>query len=279
MYVKGKFDINVRRVVITKTNDLVFKEVNYMQNQSPNIAVPIAIVVSGMLISAGIFFGMQMGSNNTSTTTPNTLGANVSPAAPTVAQGPTFGTVSIDDDAVLGEADAPVTVVEFSDYECPYCKQSFTTMQPQLISEYVNTGKVKFVFKDFPLYFHDPAATTMAMAANCAFEQGNDETYYEMHDLIFNTTPGNGTGITMDKLVELATSLKLNGSEFKQCVEDKKYADEIAGDLKEGQTAGVGGTPSYVIGKSTADGKFEGEVVVGAVPFASLKTTIEKYLK
>ena len=89
-------------------------------------------------------------------------------------QQPTKGVASIDDDPVLGDKNAPVTIVEFSDYECPFCKRHFDQTLPELIKNYIDTGKVKLVYRDFPLSFHDPMATKEAVAANCAREQGGD---------------------------------------------------------------------------------------------------------
>jgi protein-disulfide isomerase len=89
--------------------------------------------------------------------------------------------VSIDDDPVLGKADAPVTIVEFSDFQCPYCKQYFDNTFGQIKAQYIDTGKVKLVYRDFPLSFH-PMAEPSAEAANCAMEQGK---FWEMHDKIF----------------------------------------------------------------------------------------------
>ena len=96
--------------------------------------------------------------------------------------------VSVDDDPILGDKNAPVTIIEFSDYECPFCKRHFDETLPQLVKEYISTGKVKLVFRDLPLPFHNPMATTEAITANCARAQGDDNTYYKFHDEIFKRT-------------------------------------------------------------------------------------------
>ena len=92
---------------------------------------------------------------------------------------PTKGVATIDDDPILGDKNAPITIIEFSDYECPFCKRHFTDTYPKLIKEYIDTGKAKLVFRDFPLSFHDPMATKEAVAANCAKEQGGDKKYFD----------------------------------------------------------------------------------------------------
>lgn len=104
-------------------------------------------------------------------------------------------TVSLDDDPVMGNSNAPVTMVEFSDYECPFCKRYFEQTYPQLKKDYIDTGKVKLVYRDLPLSFHEPAASVEANAANCVREQKGDEAYFKMHDLLFKNTKSNGVGV------------------------------------------------------------------------------------
>lgn len=104
-------------------------------------------------------------------------------------------TVSLDDDAMLGNPAAPITILEFSDYECPFCKRHFEQTQPRLLSEYINSGKANLVFRDYPLPFHEPMATEEAIAANCARQVGGDQAYYEYHDQIFTKTRSNKEGI------------------------------------------------------------------------------------
>jgi protein-disulfide isomerase len=103
--------------------------------------------------------------------------------------------VSLDDDPVKGDSNAPITIIEFSDYECPFCQRHFNTTYQQLVAEYIDTGKVKFVFRDLPLSFHDPVATQAAVAANCAREQGGDESYFKYHDEYYSRTKANGEGL------------------------------------------------------------------------------------
>lgn len=106
-----------------------------------------------------------------------------------------YSKVTLGDDAVKGNKDAKVVIVEFSDYECPFCQRHFKEVYPALSSKYIETGEVKMVFKDLPLSFHDPIATQAAVAANCAREQGGDEGYYKFHDAYFTSTQTNGKGL------------------------------------------------------------------------------------
>ncbi|RJR15012.1 DsbA family protein [Candidatus Microgenomates bacterium] len=191
---------------------------------------------------------------------------------------PTKGAASIDDDPVLGDKNAPVTMIEFSDYECPFCKRHFDAALTQLIKDYVDTGKLKIVYRDFPLSFHDPMATKEAVAANCAREQSGDQTYFAFHDEIFKRTTSNGNGLDDAKIQTIATDLGLNLSTFNSCLSDPKQADEVKKDIADGTAAGANGTPTFVIGKSTSDGTIEGDLVVGAQPYEAFQAVIDPLL-
>jgi protein-disulfide isomerase len=199
------------------------------------------------------------------------------PAAPQPVQ-PTRGKTSIDDDPVLGDKNAPVTIVEFSDYECPFCKRHFTETHPQLVKNYIDTGKAKLVFRDFPLSFHDPMANKEAVAANCAKEQGGDKKYFEFHDEIFKRTTSNGNGLDDAKIQTIASDLKLNIRTFTSCLSDTTNAEEVKKDIADGSAAGASGTPTFLIGKTSSDGTVEGDLLVGAQPFAAFKAIIDPLL-
>ncbi len=171
-----------------------------------------------------------------------------------------------DDDAVLGDKDAPVTLVEWSDYECPFCKRYFTQTYPLIKEKYVDTGKVKIVFRDFPLGFHDPLATQQAIAAECAREQGGDDTYFAYHDLIFENTTSNGRGMQKEKLYDLAEEVGVNRTKFTECLDSEKYKDEVQKDIADGGKAGVRGTPAFLIND---------QFVSGAQPFSNFEQIIE----
>ncbi len=174
-----------------------------------------------------------------------------------------------DDDAVLGDKNAPVTLIEFSDYECPFCKRHFNNTYQELKKKYIDTGKVKLVFRDFPLSFHEPAATHEAMAAECVRDQKGDSAYFTFHDLVFENTGSNGQGIEESKLVELAKQAGANGSKFTKCLSEEKFKDEVKKDMADGQKAGVSGTPAFLI---------NGRRVSGAQPFSAFESIIEEEL-
>jgi len=170
----------------------------------------------------------------------------------------------------MGKDDAPVTIVEISDYQCPYCKRFVDNTFPQLKKEYIDTGKVRLVFKDLALPFHKNARKA-AQAAHCAGDQGK---YWEMHDVLFK----NAKQLDEKYLPEYALSISLDQDEFATCLNSNQHLDDINRSAAEVNQTGLTGTPSFVIGKTTGD-VIKGDVVRGAQPFASLKIFIDKQLK
>ncbi|MGK2848719.1 MAG: DsbA family protein [Minisyncoccota bacterium] len=240
---------------------------------SPNaIIISIAILVGALFVSSAI-----VGRGTVVNSGDSKLGAVKENTVPPTAPTPQEGKVSIANDPVLGKKDAPVTIVEFSDFECPFCKRAFTEVLPQLKKEYIETGKVKLVYKDFPLDFHANAQKE-AEAAQCAFDQGGDAIYYQYHDSIFTQTKGNGTGLELTELPLIAQKLGLDQAKFQKCLDSGKNEQEVKDDMAEGEKVGVSGTPSWVIGKSNGD-SIEGKLIVGAQPYAALKAVIDSALE
>lgn len=253
----------------------------HMDKSEPSslVSTPIAIIIGSVLISLAILISGGAvnikGFKGSGTAAVPT--APAAPTEPTIPADPETATVSMDDDPVLGDPNAPVTIVEFSDYECPFCKRHFDQTYSQLKTNYIDTGKVKLVFRDLPLSFHDPLATKEAIAANCAREQGNDETYFKMHSAIFSTTTSNGSGMTMDQLYGLASTVGIDQASFKACIDSDKYKDEVAKDLADAGAAGATGTPSFVIGPS--GDQVSGKLVVGAQPYSVFQAEIDALLQ
>jgi protein-disulfide isomerase len=186
--------------------------------------------------------------------------------------------VSVDDDPVLGDKNAKVTLIDFSDYECPFCKRHFTDTYPQLKKDYIDTGKIKMVFRDLPLNFHANAARE-AEAAECARKQGGDTVYFQYHDQIFTKTTSNGTGLALDQLPIIARDLKLNVNQFQQCLDSGEFKSEVEKDLADAAKVGATGTPTFFIGKSTTNGEIDAIKLVGAQPYSAFKTIIDEKLK
>lgn len=189
-----------------------------------------------------------------------------------------IATISIDDDPIQGDPNAPITLIEFSDYECPFCKAYFDDTYALLKKDYIDTGKVKLVFRDLPLSFHDPLATIEANAASCVREQLGDKAYFQMHDLIFTNTTSNGNGLTREKIDSFAGQLGVNVANYKSCVDSGKYDEEISNDIADAAAGNATGTPTFFIGKSTDDGVIQGTRLVGAQPYSAFKTIIDQHL-
>ncbi|MBS3128381.1 DsbA family protein [Candidatus Woesearchaeota archaeon] len=166
-----------------------------------------------------------------------------------------------DDDAFKGNANAPVTIIEFSDFQCPFCKRFYEDTLPQLLKEYVDTGKAKFVYRDYPLDFH-PQAQKAAEAAECAGDQGK---FWEMHDKLFE----NQQSLSVENHKKWATELDLDTTKFNDCLDTGKNAEEVQKDLAEGSAAGVSGTPGFFVNN---------QIISGAVPFAVFKEAIDAEL-
>ncbi len=186
--------------------------------------------------------------------------------------------VSVDDDPVLGDKNAKITLIDFSDYECPFCKRHFTDTYPQLKKDYIDTGKVKMVFRDLPLNFHANAARE-AEAAEWARKQGGDAVYFQYHDQIFTKTTSNGTGLALEQLPIIAKDLKLDVNQFQKCLDSGEFKSEVEKDLADAAKVGATGTPTFFIGRSTADGVIDGIKIVGAQPFSAFKAIIDEKLK
>lgn len=175
-----------------------------------------------------------------------------------------------DDDAFIGDEDAPVTIVEFSDYQCPYCSKFYNDAYPELKENYVETGKVKIVFRDLPLSFH-AGAYPAALAAECVRAQAGDEGYFEMHNKLFenqSVLSGEYQEIA-DALASFAQEVGVDADMYDECVANDTYKDEIIADIEAAQSVGIDGTPSFVI---------NGEVLVGAQPYSTFAQVIEKAL-
>lgn len=171
--------------------------------------------------------------------------------------------INIEGDPTLGNADAPITIVEYSDYECPYCARLAIQSMPQVIKDYVETGKAKIVFKDFPLEFHKNAEK-ISIAANCVYKELGDEKYFEMHDKIFASS-----GVSDSQLKDWAVELGVNSDKYDTCIADPAMSAEVQEDLREGQALGVSGAPTLFI---------NGEKLVGAQPYNVIKQTIDSKL-
>jgi protein-disulfide isomerase len=216
--------------------------------------------------------------------------------------------LSIDDDPILGNAKATVTIIEFSDFQCPFCNRIWEDAIQGIKSNFIDDGSVRLVYRDFPLNFH-PSAGKAATAANCAEEQGQ---YWEMHDKLFEGQQSDwgyylqeerkylALEDAMPFFRQYASELGLDTDKFNDCLDSDKYDSEINKDLIAGQAAGVTGTPSVFVMMSkkkapkaelqalddgsnifyfeTSDGKYAGIQVAGALPYGAFEQIINVML-
>ncbi len=170
----------------------------------------------------------------------------------------------------MGDAKAPLVLVEYTDLQCPFCQQFHNTAFAQIKANYIDTGKVRFVSRDFPLDFHENARRA-ATAGRCAAEQGK---YWEMrHVMIVNAE-----ALKAENLATYAGTVKIDVAKFKSCLESDKFKAQIDQDVAEGGVAGVSGTPSFVIGTLEND-KIQGVRMVGAMPYAQFDAKIQEMLQ
>jgi protein-disulfide isomerase len=160
---------------------------------------------------------------------------------------------------MLGSKDAPITMVEFTDYQCPFCQSFHTQTFGTLKKNFIDTGKVRFFSRDLPLDSMHPDAMRAAEAGRCAAAQGQ---FWALRDIMSH----HPDKLDLESLVAAAEFLKLDVTAFRACVVSEKYKNDIQSDMLEAMRIGSDGTPAFVVGKSTAEG-IEGDLLVGAQPY------------
>ena len=180
--------------------------------------------------------------------------------------------VPLGDEPFKGSPDAPITIVEYSDYQCPFCLRHFQQTMPQFQS-YIDAGQVRYLFKDFPLHTIHPQAQKAHEAARCAGELGGNETYWQMHDLLF-ARQEEWASVAVPQHVavfkQLADEANLPTADFAECLDSGRYEEAVNEELNEGIELGVRGTPAFFI---------NGNFVNGAQPFSVFQQAIEQLLR
>ena len=171
---------------------------------------------------------------------------------------------------MLGRPDAPLTMVEFTDLQCPFCNRFAITTFDQLKKDYIDTGKVRFISRDFPLDFH-PQAMPAARASRCAGDQGK---FWELRATLVK----NASQLSPAFITQQAAALKLDMKQFETCIKGTEYDSAINRDMTEGSGFSVNGTPTFFVGKTTAQG-IEGLRIVGAQPYAVFQQRLDALLK
>jgi len=239
-----------------------------MENQKDRL-LPFSILIAAALIAGAVIY-------SNSKKTPET---NIAP--PTKQEAIQISSEpQIDDDVVLGDPNAPITMIIFGDYQCPFCAKFFKETEGQIVKNYVETGKVKMVFKD--LAFLGPESISAAEAAECAKEQNK---YWQYHDALYeveyaefqkvmkgelSSSEGNGN-LNRGLFGKIAADLGMNVNEFLSCFDSRKYKDEVDKDIKEAKAA---------MGQqaSTPTSFINGEMIRGAQPYEVFSQTIDKAL-
>lgn len=247
-----------------------------------NQLIPITLLVGALLIAGGIFFGDQAigraisGLNGASQLTAMAPSPAAAPS-PAPSAAPPAGPVSVasrKDQPTEGKSGAKVTIVEFGDFQCPFCKSFFQNTLPQIKSTYIDTGKAQLIFRHFPLTQLHVNAQISAVAAECANQQGK---FWPYHDLLYTNGQADGTNLDKLSLEKYADQLGLNKgtlgfgkNKFNQCLESNATLATVNADQTEGTKDGVSGTPSFFI---------NGQLLVGTQPFSSFQTAIDNALK
>ena len=174
------------------------------------------------------------------------------------------------DDRIRGDQRAPVTLLEYSDYTCGYCEKFFEETWPLLYSDYIQTGKVRLIYRDFPRAISGPSVDT-AMAARCAGEQGQ---YWSMHDRLF----ASHRKFSHDQLQKQAEDLRLNIQQFNECFQEERYMEAIYQDRMEGGSIGVRGTPHFILFLTHNPEAGPFLVIPGAFPYTTFEEQIENLL-
>ena len=181
-------------------------------------------------------------------------------------------TMSLNGEIYKGEASAKVAIIEYADFQCPFCRRFESQVYPNLRDSYIRTGKLKYYHRDMPLAFHQ-GAMPAARAVHCASEQGK---FWEMHDSLL----GDAASLTPADIDQRAGQLGLNVSKLDQCISSDRFADIIQRSISEASAMQVSGTPTFIIGTLDADGNVMSvkKTVVGASPFEAFKAAIDPLL-
>lgn len=227
--------------------------------QDNKLTISVAIIIAAILIAGALIF-VKKGDDN---------------QLPQNGQQPT-GTVNAkpvsSDDHILGNPNAEIIIVEYSDLECPYCKQFHETMH-RVIDEYGKDGKVAWVYRHFPLAQLHSKAAKEAEATECATELGGNTKFWEYTDRLFEITPSNN-GLDLNLLPQIAEDVGLNRSDFEKCLDSGKYEEAIEDAVQEAFDAGGRGTPHNIM--IVGDEQIE---IPGAQPFTAIKAAIEAALE
>lgn len=225
-----------------------------------NLTIPLAIVIAGALVGAGFFFTRSSDTQAPNANNPAQQQENTQYVPPVSA-----------DDHILGNPEASVIIVEYSDTECPFCKDFHATMH-RIIDEYGKDGDVAWVYRHFPIEQIHSKAPKEAEATECAAELGGNDTFWAYIDRVFEVTPSNN-GLPLSQLPEIAEEVDLDRAEFEQCLNSGRHAQTVDAHFQQARDAGARGTPFNVI---IAQG--QQFTVEGAQPYSAMKQAVDALL-
>ena len=227
--------------------------------QKNTYAVPASIVIAGALIALAVLYDGKSGSvkpNSGTTAVNDALTGVMKPVS--------------SDDHILGNPDATLKVVEYSDTECPFCKRFHVTMK-QIMEEYGSGGRVAWVYRHLPLDSIHPKARKEAEATECAAKLGGNEKFWAYVDRLFEITPSNN-GLGLDELPKIAEYVGLDRGAFESCLASGEFSQKVADSIQEATNAGARGTPYSIV--VTKDGKQS--LINGAQPYEAVKATLDE---
>lgn len=226
------------------------------------LTIPLSIIIAAIIIAGALFMVNRNDSpqlsGNDNTPTNNEVAKNMKPVSA--------------DDHILGNPDAEILIIEYSDTECPFCKRFHETMH-QVIDEYGKDGKVAWIYRHFPLAQLHTKAQKEAEATECAFDQGGNTAFWTYIDKILEITPSNN-GLDLNKLPEIAEEIGLDRKEFEECLNSGKFTQKIQDSIADAFASGGRGTPHNVM--IVGNEKIE---IPGAQPFSTIKSAIDTALK
>jgi len=234
---------------------------------SNNIAI--AILIGSFVIAVAILIsaaGNQLNSGKKASNDPQKIYENIQ-------------YIKIDNSPYLGDPNAPVTIVEFIDFECPVCKNVYDELLPKIKKEYIEKGEVKFVYKSLPLDSIHFTARIKAKAAFCAYKMGGDSVFFKYHDELFNQYSNGFNIYSSEKLSEIAAQLNFDVAQFNNCLESEDAKSALEKDFTDAVAINADGTPTWLIGKTNGDRLIETVKVNGLHPYFVYETIIDELLK
>lgn len=244
--------------------EIPVKTTSRFTNFIEKYGTPLAILLGLSIIAGSIYLSFGWPNRQVAI---NQTGNNV--AGETAPPREAFPPAAADDDPFLGNKDAPVTLIEFSDFQCPFCRKLWRETLPEIKKNYIDTGKARLVYRDFPLTAIHPAAQKAAEAGQCADDQGR---FWDMHDKMYAEQDKEGTGTIQFELADIkkwASEIGLNAGEFNNCLDSDKYKKEVEKDLADGTASGITGTPGTFV---------NGTLIKGSVPYATFAQAIDAAL-